>query len=151
MPGVVLRNVISSDRQETRAVRGSGWSSEGGPSSFTVQVPTGRIIEGDPSAGFFVMLLWWAAYPFGYCYWPTFLGEQTVDLTGFPNVDWTLLHIVFPIGALVAIATAIHVVRRSKGFLAQAVALLWKVLIGSAFLNLAAWLVVIAVRWLLKK
>jgi hypothetical protein len=151
LPGVLMGGIVSSDRDEVQTVSGKKWDSREGHSTFTIEVPTGRKIPGDPEAGELLLVLWLTAYPIGYFYYPIFIRAHEIVLTGRPNLDWSLIKIAIPIAIVCLMFGLIGFARTSKSAFAQALASVWMLLIGCGVLNLAAWLVVILARWLMAK
>lgn len=106
------------DRPETTR---SGHTSGGEP----VYLETGRIIPGDPSLADFGASLWLIGSPVGFFY---YISIDTLPLTGFPNIDWILFKIIFPLIIFAFIYKLVDVIRKSPFFIFRWLTFCWKML-----------------------
>lgn len=117
-----------------------GWGPRGGFSSTAQDAKRNAMCAA---------MLWIALYPFYYFYYPVFSHAEDIVITGRPNMDWALLKVIIPVGALPLIVMVITLVFRSP--VALAAAYLTMVLVGGGVLNMVGWLGYLAVRWLVAK
>jgi hypothetical protein len=110
---------------------------------------TDKFIPGDPSAAKHVANTWLAAYPIGYFYY-THLDALTFPLTGFPNIDYILFRICFPLFILVVIFFSVDVIRKSSFFIFRGLIFCWKILVLFASINLIGWILVLFIPWFFK-
>jgi hypothetical protein len=155
VPAFIIWAFFSSNYKEKISVEGSGTKT----GSFTLQVPTGRTIEGNPEAAKWVANFWLVAYPVFSVYFAAsyavarlVLTKETFSVTGFKNLDLVLFCIVFPSILLFLITRFINIVSTSSFFICRWLVFIWKSLIVLMSVNaLIYWAVIPGISWLLKK
>jgi hypothetical protein len=150
VPAFIIWVFCISDYKEKTEIEGSG-SKIG---SFRMWVPTGRTIEGNPEVAKYLANFWLVVCPLFSAYYALFtvLTKATFSLTGFKNLDWILLCIVFPLILLVLIAKLIDIFSTSSFFICRWLVFIWKLLILLMSANaLIYWVVIPVFSWLLKK
>jgi hypothetical protein len=150
IPAFIIWAYFSSSHKETTSVEGSGNKL----GSFTLQVPTGRTIEGNPEAAKWLANFWLVACPVFGAYFAsiTVLTTETFLLTGLKNLDWVLFRIIFPATLLFLIARIINIFSTSSFFICRWLVFIWKSLIVLMSVNaLIYWVVIPGMSWLLKK
>ena len=150
VPALMIWIACSLSYDEKTAVEGSG-SKTG---SFTLWVPTGRTIKGNPEAAKWLANFWLVAVPVFSIYYALFavLTKGIFFVTGFKNLDWILFYIVFPSILLLLIARAINILSTSSFFICRWLVFIWKSLIVLMSANaLMYWIAIPGISWLLKK
>jgi hypothetical protein len=150
IPAFIIWAYFASNREEKTPVEGSGNKL----GSFTLWVPTGRTIEGNPEAAKWLANFWLVACPAFGAYFAliTVLTKETFLLTGLKNLDWVLFRIVFPATLLFLIARIINIFSTSSFFICRWLVFIWKSLIVLMSVNaLIYWAVIPGISWLLKK
>jgi hypothetical protein len=152
LPAFIIWAFFIANREEKTAVEGSGIKT----GSFTLRVPTGRMIEGNPEAANWFANFWLIVCPVFSAYFAlcNFLSvpQEMFSLTGFKNLDWVLFRIVFPATLLFLTARLINIVSTSSSFICRWLVFIWKSLIVLISVNaLIYWVVIPGMSWLLKK
>jgi hypothetical protein len=139
-PAGLLFFWIGTDSDETTTHYGS--DSEG--NTVTVYIPTGRVIPGNPKLAILSANIWLFLSPIGVVYY-ALLSYLNLSMTGFPNIDWILLKIVFPL--LFAVVT-IRLIKRISALSLPVGGMLrsfWYALIILSAIHVLGWLLTIAV------
>nr|VFK22060.1 MAG: hypothetical protein BECKLFY1418C_GA0070996_11107 [Candidatus Kentron sp. LFY] len=136
---ILIYTGVAYDRSGTYTIRGRHFY--------------GEPIKGDPNAARTLAIYWLTSYPFAYIYFHLVWIDATshgANLTGFPNLDGTLVLIVFPIIILIMVGVVMHVVLKCSNWLCSNIIRLWRVVIRFSALNLVAWLFILVLGWLVK-
>lgn len=102
--------------------------------------------EEKTTAANFVANLWLVAYPVAYFYYQKF-SKLSISLTSFPNLDWVLNKIIFPLALLLLIIWCISKIRRLSSLFSESLIRGWQIFIGLASLNLLVWLLFLFIPW----
>lgn len=131
---------IGTDHQ---GIKLSGWTSEGHP----VYTGDGEIIPGDPETAAYIAHLWLLAYPIGYFYY-TNIKTETLSLTGFPNIDWIMFIIVFPLLFIFLIFKIIILIHDSSFWGCKSLIFFGNILVLIVSINLLGWIIFWLIGWL---
>jgi len=149
LPAIICAAGIASDHNETKTAYGSAWV-DGKYVSVSTQVPTGRVIPGNPDAGLFFFIFWLSIYPVGYLYYLVFWRtKHLVTLTRFHNLDLTLINVIVPITIIYLVYIFIHKAKKSDHPTCCSLVEWWRFTIGANIVNSLFIFIVIGFAWLL--
>lgn len=151
LPAGLLYLEIAIDQGETKTVTGTGQSQTGESITIYTQVPTGRTIEGDPDIGRFVAALWMTCFPIGWLYLPVWVNGFEIYGTGFPNLDWTLVKVIFPLSVVIVIGFVIKTVIGSDNWFCKLLVGIWWLAIGAGVFSASAPIVAELMEWLFSR
>jgi hypothetical protein len=131
-PALVLFGAIAMDRDQTKTIR--GWV---GSQSVTLDIPTGKIIPGNPEVAALIGLFWTLVFPVGYFYFPVLRD---------PSVNLLLGKILVPIALVAAAFYAAARMRDEATRFWKGLLRAWICILGLAALDLIGWLIYAAGR-----